>query len=120
MRTEEQKAKHRLAQRRYAQKYPERVKASLEKYRKSLKAKPRNREINNRYRRNANAKSYERCDKNLHGTRWRYDEVIYLIENYQNKTISELAIETGRTISAIERKRNKLGLKKEKSNEEKD
>ena len=45
---------------------------------------------------------------------WTKEEIEYLEKNYQVKTDKEIAIHLGRTRDAIERKRSKLGLNKNK------
>lgn len=60
----------------------------------------------------ANDLSFIECDKEKWHRVWTDDEVEFLIENYQDMTIPQIAKELGRTHIAVERKRNKLGLKK--------
>lgn len=133
--TEEQKRKRAESQKKYRathrkeyQEYQrEYVKRNQEKIKEMSKRwRDNNREKINEYHRQeyvleyerkrkkkANQESFEECDKDLYRQRWTKAETDYLVENYQNKTIPELAKEMGRTIIAIERKRNKLGLRKE-------
>ena len=118
-RTDEQRAKHRLEQQRYREKHPERVKESQKKYVNKCKKLGKkywsvNYETRNERRRERNAESIENCDKFLYKAKWSDEEVKYLIDNYQTKTIPELSALMGRTEMSIERKRNRLGLKKER------
>lgn len=119
--SDEKKKKHRDYQKEWRKKNPERARAISKRYRESHRDAIAGKHASEEYleyermrRAKANAESIEKCDKDIYHKRWADDEVIYLIENYQEKTIPELAFETGRTIAAIERKRNKLGLRKEK------
>lgn len=118
-RNEEEKAKHRAKQKRYCEKYPERIKESQRKYRNSEKGKealaryyPRKKELDQIRRLKGNAKSIEECNKDLYHKWWTTAEERFLIDNYQIMSIKEISVALGRTYMAVERKRNKLGLKK--------
>jgi len=119
--TEEQRIKHNEWQRKYREKYPERVKATQLKYRlthrdeinKRCKKYRRGSESSyNEYRRRKNQESIDNCDESLRRARWSEKEIDFLVDNYDHMTITEISLELGRTICAVERKRNMLGLHK--------
>ena len=136
---EEKKAKQKIARQKYYQAHkeehnelvrewrknnPESVKKSSKKYRDTHKEQIRERYTSEPYlkkqrtrKQKKNLQSIENCDTDIYRKNWTDEEVQYLIDNYQSMTIPELSEKMGRTIMAIERKRNKLGLRKEQKNE---
>lgn len=120
------KAEHRKQyceyQKAYAKRHPDKVREYAKKYYERNKEKyngsrsPEETEKQRLRRIEQNRKSYEECDKYIYGTRWTNEEIQFLVDNYNTMTISEIALTTGRTIMAVERKRNKLGLVKDKEN----
>lgn len=118
---EEAKERHRKQQREYYLKNRDKYYNSLKRYRETQKYRDYYENIGREKTRlrkiRQNAKSVEECDKDIYYKRWTEDEVEFLIDNYQTMTIPQIAKETGRTIMAVERKRNKLGLVKERKYE---
>lgn len=121
---ETKRAKHNEYQRRYRERHKERVKEQAKRWRDShkeqLKLKsqtPEYKDRHNTLRRNKNRASIENCDEYKRWKVWSDEEVKYLTDNYSTQNIYQIADYLGRSINAVERKRNKLGLRKEQKNE---
>ena len=124
MSEEERKKRHKMSQRRYALNNPEKVKETSRRYREEhyeeIRARWKSPEYlkkNRDWKKKLNDNTFIECDKEKWHKLWTDDEVDFLISNYQNMSIPEIAKELGRTYIAVERKRNKLGLQKGAENE---
>lgn len=116
---EEKKARKLEYNRRYVERHKEEVKRKAKAYKEAHYEEYRARWTSPRYlkanrdrKKLANDQSFIECDKEKWHKFWTDDEVDFLISNYQNMSIPEIAKELGRTYMTVERKRNKLGLKK--------
>ena len=106
---EEVKESRRKANKRYKEKHKEEIKERARLYQQNLSEEQRANLAYNRRIKNQNS-----IDNAInHYTKWTKEETQYLIDNYENMTIYEIAADLGRSINAVERKRNKLKLYKD-------
>lgn len=97
--------------RKWREEHPEQVMNYREKNKEFVRewATKNKEKVNNR-RRQRNTDSIERAIYS--NEKWTEEETTYLIENYQKMKIYEIADTLGRSYSSVERKRNKLKLRK--------